>query len=286
MPTDPSVLKEVAHLQELSDAERAALAERIELLRYAPGQAIFNYGDPGHALYIVRSGEVEIFVKNDQGEKIVLETSKSGDVFGEVSLLDNGTRTAWVTAISDVEVLRLDREHFEDYVRQHTPAALNLLSVIARRLRKSDEVIRRTTTRNANDVLAEEGNLLTWILETVPAFTGNLVSVLVHALLIAAWIVVNMGVIHGEKPFDPPPFSFLADLVSVEAILLTLFVLASQNRQRARDKIRSDIEFESSINSELKIANLHEKIDRLTEAHYESLVNTQKLLAAFEAQKN
>jgi uncharacterized membrane protein len=75
-------------------------------------------------------------------------------------------------------------------------------------------------------------------------------------------------------------------MVSVEAILLTLFVLASQNRQRAREKIRSDIEFESSINSELKIANLHEKIDRLTEAHYEALVNTQKLLVAFEAQKD
>src|SRR5579871_6413287 len=107
MPTDPSILAEVAHLRELSDGERAALAERIDLQRYQAGEMIFNFGDPGHALYIVRSGEVEIFLKNDQGEKIVLETAGAGDVFGEVSLLDDGTRTAWVVALTDAELLRL-----------------------------------------------------------------------------------------------------------------------------------------------------------------------------------
>jgi CRP/FNR family cyclic AMP-dependent transcriptional regulator len=282
MPTDPSILKEIAHLQELSDAERADLAERIELLRYAPGQAIFDYGDAGHALYIVRSGEVEIFVKNDQGEKIVLETSKAGDVFGEVSLLDNGPRTAWVSAISHVEVLRLDREHFEDYVRRHTPAALNLLSVIARRLRKSDEVIRRTVTRNANDVSAGQGTLLTRIADAVPAMIGNLPSTLLHGLFFGGWIVINLGLFRGLKVFDPFPFGMMSDIVSLEAIILTLFVLTSQNRQRARDRIRSDIEFETSINTEMKIAYLHEKIDRMSEGQYQMLVNTQKLLARAE----
>src|ERR1700685_4569216 len=110
MSIDASILNEVEHLRELGEKEKEALAEKIELLRYAAGETIFNYGDPGHALYIVRSGEVEIYVKNDQGEKIVLETSQPGDVFGEISLLDGGTRTAWVAALGDVELLRLDRE--------------------------------------------------------------------------------------------------------------------------------------------------------------------------------
>ena len=54
-------------------------------------------------------------------------------------------------------------------------------------------------------------------------------------------------------------------------------------RQRARDSIRSDIEFETNINAELKIANLHEKIDRLTESNYQVFVNTQKVLAMHQA---
>src|SRR5579862_2578198 len=103
MAIDPAILNEVEHLRELNPDEKAALADKIDLLGYSSGQPVFNYGDPGNALYIVRSGEVEIFVKNDLGEKIVLETSQPGDIFGEVALLDGGARTAWVAALGDVE---------------------------------------------------------------------------------------------------------------------------------------------------------------------------------------
>jgi CRP/FNR family cyclic AMP-dependent transcriptional regulator len=278
MPIDASILNEIEHLRELNPEEKAALADKIDLLRYSTGQSVFNYGDPGHALYIVRSGEVEIYVKNDQGEKIVLETSQPGDIFGEVALLDGGTRTAWVSALGDVELLRLDREHFEAYVRQCTPAALNLLSVAARRLRKSDEVIRRTVTRNVNDVAAEQGTILTRLADAVPSFTGSIASLALHAIFLGGWIAINLSVLRNIKAFDPYPFEFLSVMVSLEAIFLTLFVLTSQNRQRTRDRIRSDIEFESSINTETKIAYLHEKIDKLTEGHHALLVNTQKLL--------
>lgn len=229
-------------------------------------------------MYIVRSGEVEIYVKNDQGEKIVLETSQPGDLFGEVALLDGGPRTAWVVALSDVELLRLDREHFEAYVHQYPPAALNLLSVAARRLRRSDDLIRRTTTRNANDVVEEQGTILTRLADAVPSLTGSLGSLAFHAVFLGGWIAINLSVIRNLKAFDPYPFEFLSVIVSLEAIFLTLFVLTSQNRQRTRDRIRSDIEFESSINSETKIAFLHEKIDKLAETQYALLVNTQKLL--------
>jgi CRP/FNR family transcriptional regulator, cyclic AMP receptor protein len=280
MPIDASILNEVEHLRDLGAQEKLGLAEKIDLLCYLAGDAIFSYGDPGHALYIVRSGEVEIFIKNDQGEKIVLEVSRPGDVFGEISLLDDGPRTAWVSALSDAEVLRLDREHFEDYVRQYTPAALNLLSVAARRLRKADEVIRRTVTRNVNDVAAEQRTPLTRLAEGVPALTGSLGSVFFHALFFVTWIVLNLGLIGNWRAFDAYPFEFLSVIVSLEAIFLTLFVLTSQNRQRARDRIRADIEFESSINAEMKIAYLHEKIDKLTEGHYQVLMGVEKLLGA------
>jgi CRP-like cAMP-binding protein len=278
MPIDASILSEVEHLRELNDQEKAALAEKIDLHRYAAGQPIFSYGDPGHAMYIVRSGEVEIYVKNDQGEKIVLETSQPGDIFGEIALLDGGARTAWADALGDVEVLRLDREHFEAYVRQCTPAALNLLSVAARRLRRSDEVIRRTVTRNVNDVAAEQQTILSRLADAVPAFTGSIGFLTFQALFLGAWIAMNLGFVRTGKPFDPFPFEFLSVIVSLESIFLTLFVLTSQNRQSARDHIRSDIEFESSMNTETKIAYLHEKIDKLTEGHHALLVNTQKLL--------
>lgn len=279
MPINTSILTEIDHLRDLKPAEQAALAERIELLKFAVGEPVFSFGDPGHALYIVRSGEVEIYVKNDQGEKIVLEISKPGDIFGEVSLLDDGPRTAWVTAISDVELLRLDRQHFEDYVRLHTPAALNLLSVTARRLRKSDELIRRTVTRNANDVNAEQRTLASVIVDAICNWSGSLQAVAVQTVIFAIYMLINARFFHSVKPWDPYPYNLLSLIVGLDCIFLALFVLASQNRQQARDKVRSDIEFETSVNTELKIAYLHEKIDRLSEANYQVLVNTQKMMA-------
>ena len=283
MPIDASILTEIDHLRDLNPAEQAALAERIELLTYAPGETIFSYGDPGHAMFIVRTGEVEIYVKNDQGEKVVLEVSKPGDIFGEVSLLDDGPRTAWVTAIADVEVLRLDRAHFEDYVRLYTPAALNLLSVTARRLRKTDELIRRTVARNANDVNAEQRTLSSAVVDSICNWSGSLQSVAVQTVIFGVYILINARFFLGLAPWDPYPYNLLSLIVGLDCIYLALFVLASQNRQQARDRVRSDIEFETSVNTELKIAYLHEKIDRLTESNYQLLLNTQKMLAAKQA---
>lgn len=282
MAIDTAILGEIEHLKDLGEAERAALAERIELLPFRPGEPVFEFGDQGHAMYILRSGEVEIYVKNDQGEKIVLEVSRPGDIFGEISLLDNGPRTASVSAITHVEVLRLDREHFEDYVRLYPPAALNLLSVVARRLRKSDELIRRTVARNANDVSEEQRTMGGVVADTVAGWSGTVRSVLLHATLFLLYALINLGLLAGLRTFDPYPFGLLSTCLGMESILLTLFVLASQNRQKNQDKIRSDIEFETSINTELKIAHLHEKVDRLVESNYQMMIDTQRLVKGLD----
>ena len=64
--------------------------------------------------------------------------------------------------------------------------------------------------------------------------------------------------------FDPYPFNFLTMCVSLEAIFLSVFVLLSQNRQAAKDRVRADIEYDVNLRAELEIAHLHEKIDRLS----------------------
>ena len=266
MALDPVILNEIAHLQGLNPSEKAALAERMDLIRYQPGQIVFDYGDPGHALFMVRSGEVEIYIQNEQGDKIILEISRPGDVFGEISLLDDGPRTASVVALVESELLKLDREHFEDYVRLYTPAALNLLSAVARRLRTSSQHIRRSQIRNVNVVTDEQETWLTRLAEAVPNIAGSIPSLALHGLFVFSWITLNLRLVPAVPSWDPPPFALLADIVSIYAMLLTVFVLVSQNRQRTRDRIRSDIEFETGVNTELKIAQLHEKIDLLMEA--------------------
>src|SRR4051812_3263397 len=108
MPTDPEILRDVPFFSLLDDVERAALAERLEDVSFKAGTHIFNHGDPGAAMYVVRTGEVELFIQNDVGVRIVIETARAGDFFGETSLLDAGPRTASALVKEDVEAVEVD----------------------------------------------------------------------------------------------------------------------------------------------------------------------------------
>lgn len=67
----------------LDASERAVLAERIDVERHAKGTTLFNAGDPGDSMYMLTQGTVEVWFKNNTGEKIVLETAQAGEFFGE-----------------------------------------------------------------------------------------------------------------------------------------------------------------------------------------------------------
>src|SRR5436305_14160967 len=116
MCPEADLLKEVPLFQLLDDNERAELAAQLEVVAFASGHVIFNYGDPGDAIYVISSGQVEAFFKNDTGERIVLEVATRGDFFGELSMLDNGTRSASVIATEDTQALRLERADLEKFL--------------------------------------------------------------------------------------------------------------------------------------------------------------------------
>ena len=75
MPTDAALL---------ADDERAKLAAQLDVVAYQAGARLFRVGDPGDALYIVRQGELEIFLQNDTGDRIVLAHTQAGEMTGEV----------------------------------------------------------------------------------------------------------------------------------------------------------------------------------------------------------
>ena len=76
----------------------------------------------------VRWNRVEVFLKDDTGQRISLETAGRGDVFGEISLLDGGPRTASVVVTEDLEALTLTRSHLDLFLTRRPSAALDMLS--------------------------------------------------------------------------------------------------------------------------------------------------------------
>ena len=279
MCPEAHLLKEIPLFELLDDREREDLANRLEVERFAADTSIFQIGDPGDAVYIISSGEVEVFFRNDTGEQITLERACKGDFFGEISFLDGGCRSASVRATTETEVLRLDRDDLAKFLESRPYAAMHLLAAMGRRLRTTVERLRHTASRNVNAQIAESHSLLHKIIDAIAEFAGSIPFLMIHVVLFAAWLTLNSVQIPGIPQFDPYPFGFLTLSVSLEAIFLSVFVLLSQNRQAAKDRVRSDIEYDVNLKAELEIAHLHDKLDRFTGETLGRLEKIQKELA-------
>jgi uncharacterized membrane protein len=262
---EAELLAEVPFFQLLNDKERQFLANELDIVRFKSGDMVFSYGDPGDSLFVIRTGEVEVFFKDDTGERIVLETAREGNFFGELSLLDNGPRTASVIVTRDLEALRVDRSDLDHLLRMHPEAALDLLTAMGKRMRVTAELLRHTASRNVNDAVEDNRTAVMKAADWIAEFSGSIPFLGIHVVLFFFWIIMNVGNgVPGVPLFDPFPFGLLTMAVSLEAIILSVFVLLSQNRQVAKDRVRSDIEYDVNLKAELEIAHLHEKVDRLT----------------------
>ncbi|PYQ43548.1 MAG: cyclic nucleotide-binding protein [Acidobacteria bacterium] len=263
MPADAALLAEIPFFHFLDDGERVSLATQLEEVQVPEGQILFNYGEPGDCLYVIRSGKAEVFFKDDTGTRIVLEVAGSGDVVGELSLLDGGPRTASVVVTEKLDALRLDRADLDQFLRTHPAAAIDLMSSMGRRLRVSAERLRHTASRNVNVAAEDKRTTVQKAADWIADFSGSIPFLLLHVAFFAAWILLNVPRIPGAPMFDPFPYGLLTMVVSLEAIILSVFVLLSQNRQVAKERIRSDIEYEVNIKAEMEVAHLHEKVDLL-----------------------
>lgn len=270
MPCDPSFLANITMFERLNEGDRVALGAVVDELTVPEGHTLFQAGDPGESLFIVRSGDIELFIKDTAGQKIVLTIAGPGDMFGELAMLDNGSRTATALALSEAEVLVLDRDDLMLLFQRQPEAGLHMLAALSGLTRKADELLRTRVSRNANEEMVEQTNFLQSIADWLAWFSGSMPFLISHTVWFAIWISLNT-VILGSHAFDPFPFGLLTMIVSLEAIFLACFVLISQNRQAQKDKVRSDIEYEVNIKAELEVAHLHEKTDRIYErmmAHF------------------
>ena len=247
----------------LDAADRADLERVFERREVGAGEKIFSLGEPGESLYIVGTGSVELFVKDNSGAKIVLTVCGPGEPFGELSLFDGGARTASAVSLEPSTLLVLDRADLLGFLRAHPDSALDFLTTMGQRIRSTDELLRRRVARNINEELAIRTTTLDRVADVIAEFSGSILFLVLNALWFLSWIVWNT--IPFVRHFDPYPFGFLTMMVSLEAIFLSIFVLVSQNRQTAKDRLRNDAEYEVNLKAELEIAHLHEKVDFLTE---------------------
>jgi CRP/FNR family cyclic AMP-dependent transcriptional regulator len=154
MPTDTSdrvnVAKAVTRRQflashelfrHLSSVALDRLANHVRPMRIQRGVAVFRKGDEGTGLVAVVSGRIKIVTQTLEGKEAVLNLINPGEVFGEIALLDGRPRTADAIALSDCEVLVLERRDFIPFLRDNPDVGLHLMAVLCERLRRTTEQV-------------------------------------------------------------------------------------------------------------------------------------------------
>ena len=277
MPCNPHELAKIKLFELFDEDELAELAAVIDSETLEAGNTLFKTGDFGESMYIIRSGTVELFIKDTAGQKIILKIAGEGDIFGEISMLDNRPRTASALALEHTELFALDRDDLLLLFRKKPDAGLNMLAAMSEMLRDADKLLQTRVSRNVNVEMEEKLSTLQRIADWIAWFSGSMQFLIINALIFIIWIGINIFPL-GIEQFDPFPFGLLTMIVSLEAIFLSCFVLISQNRQSEKDHIRSDVEYEVNIKAELEVAHLHEKVEQVQEQILERFAKLDKTL--------
>ena len=131
------------------------IAELAGQRSFRAGEIVFNQGDPGDALYAVVTGKIRISAGAADGREIFLNIMEPGDTFGEIALLDGGTRTASATATMPSELVSIRREHFLGLLEREPGMALELLRLCGERLRWTSGLVEDAALLNASARLAK-----------------------------------------------------------------------------------------------------------------------------------
>ena len=262
MPADPRMLKKIPLFMSMDDEERAALAAIMDEAPFKAGQVIFSAEETGGTFFIVQAGQVELSIIDDDGEKLVLEILESGDFFGEMSLLDGGTRSATATAIQRTETLVLDRREFLDLLMQRPHMAQDVLVSQAKRIRRTDNLLRRRVSRNPNEAIEERETLGDRVADGVARFGGSWRFIFAFAAILLIWVALNTFL---PNPWDVYPFILLNLFLSMLAAIQAPVIMMSQNRQDAKDRIRSELDYQVNLKAELGVSTLLHKTDLIND---------------------
>lgn len=132
------VLARAGIFQGVQPSAIAALAEQLEPVSFARGRTVFVEGEPGDTLFIIISGKVKIGRRTADGRENLVTLMGPSDMFGELAIFDPGPRTSTVTALTDVQAVMMDRSALHSWIAEQPGIAEQLLRVLARRLRRTN----------------------------------------------------------------------------------------------------------------------------------------------------
>jgi CRP-like cAMP-binding protein len=143
MMVDVDDLRRFPLLRTISASDLAALGTVMRRRMLPRNTILFRKGDPGDTMLLICSGQVRIFMRDDQGNEITFRTLGAGHSVGEFSLLDRKPRSASAVALTPLDVLILQREDFLRLLRERPMVGMELIRSIAERIRYTTSYLER-----------------------------------------------------------------------------------------------------------------------------------------------
>ena len=131
----------------MTSAELATVEKHFERRVYEPGREVFHQGAPGDEMFVIAKGSASAFLRQPSGGEMRLVTFAPGTAFGELAILDSGTRSARVTTEAGLVCYALSKEKFAALATKSPATAIKLVSNLGRllshRLREANRTIQQ-----------------------------------------------------------------------------------------------------------------------------------------------
>ena len=258
---DIELLKQVPLFSQMDDAELGGIRALMDVETYQPGQVIIREGETGDEFFVVVQGNAQTLILDASGVEVVVDDVGPGGFFGELSMLTKEPRSARVKAVDSVKTLTLERHEFFEFLERHPSAAIDVLTVLGRRLNRTANLLRKSVSRNVNVVDAERLSVGQRIADTVAATIGSWRFIITQSSLLFVWIILNVTA--WVNHWDPYPFILLNLTLSFQAAYAAPFIMMSQNRQADKDRLAAEIDHQVNAKAELEIGLLLGRLDDL-----------------------
>ena len=236
---------------------------------------LFNQGDRGDAMYLIESGRVRISIRDHDKQELTLAELAQGDFFGEMSIIDGRQRSADARVLEEARLAVLSRDDFLRFVRTNSHVALEMLSALTDRLRRTDELLRSRVSRNANEEEKARLTLADRAADLIAEFGGSWKFIGASLGLIVFWIIFNSFLL--VRGFDPAPYAMLNLALAIIAGMQAPIIMMSQNRQGEKDRLRADLDYQVNLKNELSLAEVLRRLDVLESERLPKLIDDLKL---------
>ena len=261
MPCDPTVFEDIPIFSLLDADERAVLAEQVELRQFRARHRIYKPGDPGGKAYVVLRGQVQVVVIDDDHQEVVIDSPGSGEMFGLASMLSAAPHQTLAVAAG-----RHDRDR--DRAQRHRRPAPSQADGRPRHAHHGRPPVPRRPGpgAHARRPQPQRGDRREPDLRRPHRRRGGALRRLVvvhHHVRGRADPLGRRNVVLATRAWDPYPFILLNLFLSMIAALQAPVIMMSQNRQDAKDRLRSELDFAVNRKAEAEITQLAAKLNRI-----------------------